>query len=63
MPRGWSYAYDRRVIELAEARMSIEEAALILDRKPSSVRRMSLRLGVRFKREPKRKTKLDPKDT
>ena len=53
MPRGWSYAYDRRVIELAEAGISIEEAARLLDRKPNSVRRMSLRLGVTFKSKPK----------
>ena len=32
MRRSWSYAYDRRVIELAKASKSLEEAARIMKR-------------------------------
>lgn len=45
----WSYADDRRVIELAKAKKSLEEAALIMRRTPKRIREVSLRLGVSFK--------------
>jgi hypothetical protein len=44
----WSYADDRRVIELAKAKKSLEEAALIMRRTPKRIREVSLRLGVSF---------------
>jgi hypothetical protein len=50
MPRkSWSFAHDRRVIELAKASKSLEEAARIMKRKPDTIRKASLRLGVSFK--------------
>jgi hypothetical protein len=63
MRKGWSYAYDRRIIELAEAGMSVEEAARILNRTPAGVRRSSIRLGVSFKPAAKPKQKPKPKST
>ena len=55
MPRSWSFAYDRRVIELAKASKSLEEAARIMKRKPERIRKVAMRLGVSFKPEPKKK--------
>ena len=49
MGRSWSYADDRRVIELAKASMSLEEAARIMKRTPARIRQVSTRLGVSFK--------------
>jgi hypothetical protein len=49
MPRSWSFADDRRVIELAKASKSLEEAARILKRTPERIRKVSMRLGVSFK--------------
>ena len=49
MRRSWSYAYDRRVIELAKASKSLEEAARIMKRTPERIREVSKRLGVSFK--------------
>ena len=49
MRRSWSYADDRRVIELAKASKSLEEAARIMKRTPARVREVSKRLGVSFK--------------
>ena len=49
MPRSWSFAHDRRVIELAKAKKSLEEAARIMDRTPDRIRKVSMRLGVSFK--------------
>ena len=47
--RSWSFAHDRRVIELAKASKSLEEAARIMKRTPERIRKVSMRLGVSFK--------------
>ena len=52
---GLSYASDRRVIELAKASKSLEEAAQIMKRKPERIRKVAMRLGVSFKTEAKKK--------
>jgi hypothetical protein len=49
MARSWSFADDRRVIELAKASKSLEEAARIMKRTPERIRKVSMRLGVSFK--------------
>jgi hypothetical protein len=49
MRRSWSYADDRRVILLAKASKSLEEAARIMKRTPERIRLVSSRLGVSFK--------------
>lgn len=53
--KSWSFANDRRVIELAKASKSLEEAARIMKRTPERVRKVSVRLGVSFKAEVKKK--------
>ena len=49
MARSWSFADDRRVIELAKASTSLEEVARIMRRTPERIRKVSIRLGVSFK--------------
>ena len=49
MRKSWSYADDRRVIELAKASKSLEEAARIMKRTPARIRQVSRRLGISFK--------------
>jgi hypothetical protein len=51
----WSYANGRRVVELAKASKSLEEAARIMKRKPERIRKVAMRLGVSFKSEGKTK--------
>jgi len=53
--KSWSFAHDRRVIELAKAKASLEEAARIMERTPERIRKVAMQLGVKFKAE--RKTK------
>jgi RNase P subunit RPR2 len=52
--KSWSYANDRRVIELAKASKSLEEAARIMKRKPERIRKVAMRLGVSIKTEKKK---------
>ena len=62
MARSWSFAHDRRVIELAKAKKSLEEAARIMERTPERIRKVSipfkssaknkLRSGSKAKRSP-----------
>jgi len=52
--KSWSYASDRRVIELAKAAKSLDEAARIMKRKPERIRKVAMRLGVSFKNEKKK---------
>jgi len=54
MARSWSFANDRRVIELAKAAKSLEEAARVMKRKPERIRKVAMRLGVSFKTEKKK---------
>jgi hypothetical protein len=53
--KSWSYANGRRVVELAKASKSLEEAARIMKRKPERIRKVAMRLGVSFKSEGKTK--------
>ena len=53
--KSWSYADDRRLVELAKASKSLEEAARIMKRKPERIRKVAMRLGVSFKAEGKAK--------
>jgi len=46
MPRSWSFANDRRVIELAKASKSLEETARIMKRKPERIRKVAMRLAL-----------------
>ena len=55
MAKSWSFADDRRVIELAKASKSLEEAARTMKRTPERIRKVSMRLGVSFKGTPKKK--------
>ena len=55
MARSWSFADDRRVIELAKTSKSLEEAARIMKRTPERIRKVSMRLGVSFKAAAKKK--------
>jgi hypothetical protein len=47
--KSWSFADDRCVIELAKAKVSLEEAARIMKRTPDRIRKVSIRLGISFK--------------
>jgi hypothetical protein len=53
--KSWSYANDRRVIELAKASKSLEEAARFMKRTPARIRKVAMRLGVSFKATTKKK--------
>ena len=53
--RSWSFAHDRRVIELAKASKSLEDAARIMRRTPERIRKVSVRLGVSFQTASKKK--------
>ncbi len=53
--RSWSFAHGRRVIELAKASKSLEDAARIMQRTPERIRKVSVRLGVSFKTVSKKK--------
>jgi len=55
MARSWSFADDRRVIELAKAQVTLEEAALIMKRTPERIRKVSIRLGVSFRATKKKR--------
>lgn len=55
MARSWSFAHDRRVIELAKAKKTLEEAARIMERTPERIRKVSVRLGASFKSSAKNK--------
>ena len=52
--KSWSFADDRRIIELAKASKSLEEAAHIMNRTPERIRKVAVRLGVSFKTEKKK---------
>jgi hypothetical protein len=54
MARSWSFADDRRVIELAKSYKWLEEAARIIKRTPERIRKVSMRLGVSFKSTPQK---------
>jgi hypothetical protein len=47
---GWSFAEDRRVVELAEKSKSVEEIASLMNRKPETIRKVAIRLGVSLRK-------------
>ena len=47
----WSWAEDRRLIQLAGSLKSLESVASLLGRKPEAVARSAKRLGVSLKPE------------
>jgi len=55
MSKSWSFALDRRLIELAKARTSLEEAARVMERTPECIRKVAMRLGIKFKAGKKTK--------
>jgi hypothetical protein len=54
---GWSYAQDRRVLELAAQSESLEQIANLMDRTPKAIRKVAVRLGISFKAREKAKGK------
>jgi hypothetical protein len=51
---GWSFAEQRRLIELARASKSLDEVAKVLGRKPAAIKKVALRLGISFKPSAKK---------
>jgi len=47
--KGWSYKEDRRLSELAESGMPLEQIAKAMDRTLDGIRNRSIRLGVSIK--------------
>lgn len=54
MARSWSFANDRRVIELSKERKSLKEIPQIMNRTPERIRKAAMRLGVSFKATTKK---------
>jgi hypothetical protein len=52
---GWSYAEDRRLLELAKSSKSLEEIARLMSRSPAAVYKMAIRLGVPLRMKAKGK--------
>jgi hypothetical protein len=50
----WSFAEQRRLIELARASKSLEEVAKATGRKPESIKKVAMRLGISFKPNSKK---------
>jgi hypothetical protein len=53
----WSYAEDRRVLELAAQSKSLELIANLMNRTPKGIRKVAVRLGISFKAREKAKGK------
>jgi hypothetical protein len=49
MQKSWSFKKDRRVIELAKARKTLEQIAKAMDRSPDRIRKIAMRLGISIK--------------
>ena len=45
----WSFAEQRRLIELARDSKSLDEVAKLTGRKPESIKKVASRLGISFK--------------
>jgi hypothetical protein len=43
---GWSYAEDRRLLELATSSKSLEEIAHLMGRSPAAIYKVAIRLGA-----------------
>jgi predicted transcriptional regulator len=46
---GWSFAEQRLLIELARASKSLNETAEVTGRKPESIKKVAMRLGISFR--------------
>jgi|KBSMisStandDraft_5_1062788.scaffolds.fasta_scaffold1311681_1 hypothetical protein len=55
MSKSWFFALDRRLIELTKAKKSLEEAASVMERTPKCIRKVAMRLGIKFSRLEKRR--------
>jgi hypothetical protein len=53
--KGWSFKEERRLIELASASRSLDEVAEAMGRKPKTIQKTAMRLGVSFKSKDKEK--------
>jgi hypothetical protein len=53
-PPRWSFAEDRRVLELAAHSKSIEEMANLMNRPPEAIRKVAIRLGVSLRKAVRR---------
>ncbi|MBV8701007.1 hypothetical protein [Bradyrhizobium sp.] len=50
----WSFAEQRRLIELARASKSLDDLAKLTGRKPVSIKKVALRLGISLKPDAKK---------
>jgi hypothetical protein len=51
----WSFAEQRLLIELARASKSLDQAARAIGRKPETIKKMAMRLGISFKPDAEKK--------
>jgi hypothetical protein len=52
----WSYAEDRRVLEVAAQSKSPEEIANLISRSPEAIRKAAIRLGISLSKNKQRST-------
>jgi hypothetical protein len=50
----WSFKEDRRLLKLAATSKSIEEIANLMTRKPETIRKVAIRLGVSLRNAMRR---------
>jgi len=53
--KGLSFKEQRHLIELARASKSLDEAAKATGRKPETIKKMAMRLGISFRPNAKKK--------
>jgi hypothetical protein len=47
--KSWSFKDDRRLLELAKSKKTLEQIAKAMDRSPERIRKRAMRLGVSIK--------------
>jgi hypothetical protein len=47
--KSWSFKDDRRLLDLAKSKKTLEQIAKAMDRSPERIRKRSMRLGVSIK--------------
>jgi hypothetical protein len=52
----WSYAEDRRVLELGAQSKSAEEIAALMNRSPEAIHKVAIRLGISLRNGRQRST-------
>jgi hypothetical protein len=52
----WSYAEDRRVLELAKQSRSLEEIAKQMNRSPEAIHKVAIRLGISLRNDRRQST-------